>query len=100
MTPIAIDAQTNLRSVLLQPRNRKRKNADSQRVLDEHTGTSTHHGALTKDILLLIPFWCEGEVVGHEPGVSFLHFHTWSQWHSPTVLTCPAWGLTCLELVR
>jgi len=43
---------------------------DSQRVLDEHTGTGTHHGALTEDILLLIPFWCEGEVVGHKPKIS------------------------------
>jgi hypothetical protein len=46
-----------------------------QRVLDEHTGTGTHHGALSEDILLLIPFWREGEVVGHKPGVSFSPLH-------------------------
>jgi len=44
---------------------------DSQRVLDEHTRTGTHHSGLSEDILLLIPFRRKGKMVRHQPGVSF-----------------------------
>lgn len=45
-------------------------NIDSQGVLDKHSRSGTHHGTLSKDILLLIPLWCQGKVVGEQPEIS------------------------------
>lgn len=70
MTPIAIDAHTNLPSAHIRIVMKQRAwKTDLQRVLDEHTSTGTHHGALPEDVFLLIPFRREGEVIGHEPDV-------------------------------